>query len=408
MATIAKIVLGGSNSTDTQGNPYRSAISYRLSQSSPFDLVDVLDDWEVEIKQGSSIVVARTTKSFSLDKLRFVGTERIERFLDLLSFERHIQLELTQLADNYVVLHVCEEQQIIQLVGTSDLSLQFVASLTVRDMYGNVRPAPTIPPSVWIHALRYYRMSQTSRNIYEAYRNLWLGLEVLLSAVAPKKRSKHEKKWLQQVLREVASRVDLKPYVPASVTDIVNYLVEEHYEAMRCNLFHAKTNPADGIPFTPNPDKAALAYTQLIYIWRVVAQELFETRTRVSGVITYEGFKLMMDNALSSDLSMAYTDDQTPVTRGDTAISPRGNVIINFDEVKYCGEIRPGHVGINGSLVIANHKELPVLHRIGVTLSKALFCAGDVDGGLELHDVDRFESLQIIRLINKGAPRTLF
>lgn len=408
MASIDKLLLGGSGFADSQGSTYLSAISYRLLQPSPLSLLEVIDGWEVQIRQGSSTIVARLAKPLDREKTIELGTESIQRCLDVISFEQRFQIELSKMGDAHVAVYNRADQVILELFGTSDFSIGMNLTVTHLDKDGNVVPDSHMPPLVWIPALRFYRLSQSSRNLYEAYRNLWLGLEALLYSIQPKRSDEGEGKWLRRVLNHVVAQVELKPYLPAQSTDVVRYMMDDQYEAMRCYLFHAKPDSLVGIPTIPDPEKTAAAYAQLIMIWRTIAQHFCGVRMMGGGVVTYEGFKHMMDQTLSAKLTMACTDDPTPPSKDDTAISPVGSDVIEFDEVLYQGDVTPGRVAIKGIMIVSNHPKLPLLHRVCSRVKEALLSVAYVDGGFDLSGIDRFETVQVFRLHNQGTPKTLF
>jgi hypothetical protein len=408
MASIDKLTLGGTGFTDSHGIPYRSAIAYLLLQPSPLSLIEIVDGWEVQIRQDCSTIVARSTKSLNKIETIELGTESIQRCLDILSFEQRFQLELSNLGDTHVVLFNRADQVILELFGTNDFSLGVDMSVTHTDKDGNVVPDTPPPQSIWTPALRFYRLSQSSSNLYEAYRNLWLGLETLLSTIQPMKINEGERKWLRRALGHVITQINLKQYLPNQTTDVVSYLMVEQYEAMRCNLFHAKPDSPIDIPTIPDPEKTATAYAQLIMIWRAIAQHFCHLRTKGSGVVTYEGFKLMMDRALSGKLTMVCTDDPTRPSKSDIVVSPGGRDVIEFDVVAYQGEITPGRVAIKGVMNVSNHSKLRILHRVCALIQETLLNVAYVNGGLDLSGIDEFVTVQMFRLHNKGLPKTLF
>ncbi|PPK73900.1 hypothetical protein B0F87_11311 [Methylobacter tundripaludum] len=408
MATIDQLNLGGADSSDAHGNPYRSAISYRLQKESSLSFLEVMDGWEVESNKGSVTIVARTTDGLDRESTVDFGTERIQRCLDLIAFERLIYIELSGSGDEHMVLYIRDDQQVLEHFSTCDFSMGMSSQITVKDKDGNIIPNQPLPPSVWIPALRYYRLSQSSSNLYEAYRNLWLGLESLLSTIQPIANREKEGTWLRRALTHVTTNVNLQHYLPSTCTDVVDYLMNEQYVAMRCNLFHAKHEMTTDVTTIPNPERVSIAYGQLIMIWRVIAQHFTGVRSLGGGVVTYQGFKHMMDLTFASNLGMSCTGDPTPPNKGDTAVSPAGYPVIYFDETTYLSELTPGRVAIFGRLIFARHPSIPSLHRITSCIQDKMFNVSYIKGGLTLSGIDLFESIQVIRLHNQGTPRTQF
>lgn len=124
--------------------------------------------------------------------------------------------------------------------------------------------------------------------------------------------------------------------------------------------------------------------------------------------MTHVGFKIAMDNALSNELSMYFTEDPSPARKGDTEVSPLGKQIYTFRDVAYLSETAPGRVSFVGSQPMSEVSNPPIVHRICAKTQDALMIAGCINEGLEITDVDVFESLQTIRLINRDLPKATF
>jgi hypothetical protein len=101
---------------------------------------------------------------------------------------------------------------------------------------------PPPPPPVPYHpALRFYRLSQLSEDLYDAFRNAYLALECVVSDVSLKQPSESEPAWLTRVL--VGPLADA---VPGGL--IVAESVEKIYKFGRLPLFHAKTGSVFYVP----------------------------------------------------------------------------------------------------------------------------------------------------------------
>lgn len=51
----------------------------------------------------------------------------------------------------------------------------------VRDSEGRLVEQPPPPPARWAPAMRYFRLAQAAQDVVDAYRNMFLALEALLS-----------------------------------------------------------------------------------------------------------------------------------------------------------------------------------------------------------------------------------
>jgi hypothetical protein len=282
------------------------------------------------------------------------------------------------------------------------------AQVVVKDKDGNVVPSASPPPPVWIPGLRFYRMSQATQDLYEAYRNLWLSFEALLDAICPKQPTERERDWLLKAVRTPGATVSLSQFVPADCTDPPASIIGTQYDHIRCRLFHAKPSAANMALDIPDPEAVASAYERLVRIWRQIAQDCLSVRGGGDGAITYIGFRMMMDNTLSQGLTMSFTEDPSPFKKDDTEVSPLGKPVFEFKDVQYLSETARGRVSFVGSHPISPTPQLSVIHRIGSKVQGSLLTTDCVKEGIRLESVDCFESHQTIRLINRDLPKAVF
>ncbi|WP_163684249.1 hypothetical protein [Mycolicibacterium gadium] len=134
----------------------------------------------------------------------------------------------------------------------------------VTDADGNVPPPPPPPPpptAVTHDAFRFVRMSRTSTDLFDAYRNLFLAFEVLLSEIRPRQRQprrkwlwiglkrnaaagrrESERKWFMDALDEADKFVSVRNLLPPHVTNLnaKKWIYRHMYQDERSALMHAK------------------------------------------------------------------------------------------------------------------------------------------------------------------------
>lgn len=407
MAMIDGLLLGGRS--ELEGTGLGAGIAYRLRTPCEISRTEGIGGWSVESVTGKSTIVARSSQAFSRREAIATGTECIQRFLDLVSYEQFKISELSGVGDSHVILYTEGGRTIVEVMATDDLTLDVSAKVTVYDRDGNPKLAAPGPPPVWTPALRFYRLSQASSDLYEAYRNLWLGLEALLSTINPKRAGEGERKWLRRVLADVGARIGVEPSYSDNM-NLVDYMLVNQYERMRCHLFHAKPEDGMAAPTLPDPEALALAYAQLIRIWRDIAHHFIGVRQSGIGVVTYEGFKSLLLASFSSGLGVVYSDSRALAGGDDAQINPGGAARIELESTHYKEGAMPGLVSLSASLVTAGHISLPPLWRFGCEIGpkKELFCVGRVEGGLWLSGVDQLDILQVFRLKNASSPKVSF
>ena len=113
---------------------------------------------------------------------------------------------------------------------------------------------PNPAQSAWHESMRYFRMSQTTTDLFDAFRNLYLALESILSTIAPVRLgprgrpAEGESAWTRRALGEAAhvlqahnSGLTFDRYLGTPSTgDPVSAVFDNLYRGVRSSVFHAK------------------------------------------------------------------------------------------------------------------------------------------------------------------------
>jgi len=179
--------------------------------------------------------------------------------------------------------------------------------------------APPPPSAPFFHheSLRYYRMSKCTSDLFDAYRNAYMGLECLVSSESPKSPNESELDWLKRVVNG-----SLREGVPGGID--IDPLLEAVYRSGRNPLFHAKA----GQTFYPPHGEI-----------REQVQELFEKLTLLLvALIQYKYGNHVIRRWAS--ISQAVQDNQTrvlyefdalqfPVGDDDITMQPEKEIVQN-------------------------------------------------------------------------------
>jgi len=124
---------------------------------------------------------------------------------------------------------------------------------------GSAPPHVALPPTPTpaIHdTYRFIRMFRTSDDLYDAYRNLFLAFECLLSDIRPSQqlpngRWEGEKHWFMDALSQADQLAPLADLTPPGTQDHKAWIYTNIYQAQRSGLMHAKRGrgyllPQDG------------------------------------------------------------------------------------------------------------------------------------------------------------------
>ncbi len=177
---------------------------------------------EVEIQQKNPYVVVRSKGLNNPDILAEELYEVAQRGLDLLCISRIANLSIHRASDEHLIWWRESFQQILRVVCV--YKLRSGASIMSSD---------ALHPQQYHENLRYFRLSQITDDLSDAYRNMYLALELLVSSISPKRSNESELVWLKRVLKDEANNI---PDFPAVDEEIIR----EIYRDVRCRLFHAK------------------------------------------------------------------------------------------------------------------------------------------------------------------------
>lgn len=408
MARVGSLFIAG---TDQLDGVYKCGISYTLSQKAPVSYIYNTQDenWQVEFAAGSKDVVARTKHSISYDKTQSGGFAAIQEALDVFAVKGIVSASLVDPASSSACIYSHNGKAVLSVYGLCDFPIGVRCKVTQTDASGKViHPAPP-PEPVWNESFRYYRLSQCSNDLFDAYRNLFLGLEALLNTICKKQNSEGEGDWLHRALTAVNTRVSLTQLAPTDKEDPVSYIIRTQYKDVRCKLQHAKF-PRARLPHAQlTPQDVKQAYSELVIIWRHIAGAYFSVPT-TAAVITYAGFSKMMENAFLGNAVVYYTTDNTPPDNDSTEVSPSGAPSWEFGSSRYTGQVKPGVVRIIGREAVADNPERyqNPIYKVCFADSTTLFGIAHFESGLVVSGVDEWESIHDIRLINSTQPRVEF
>ena len=186
-------------------------------------------DWTVAVQGGKRILVARGGADTSYAAAFQAGALHAEMGLDLLSVQGRGDLPIEYFDENHLVWWRDNRGLTLRLVEVSPISMHMSVTATVFDAKGKEKVAISPPELSWHESYRYFRLSQTTHDLFDAYRNAYLALESVLSDIAPQrmkgsKPAEGEGAWFKRALGEAARLLSLSPFVPAGASDPVGWL----------------------------------------------------------------------------------------------------------------------------------------------------------------------------------------
>lgn len=220
---------------------YDSAAAFLLARSPRRGAVVSCSSGETEVSQESTYVVARFNGAVNAETAKNQGLEIAQAALDLMSIIGTADLLTQKSTEEYLLAWRKEGQQVVRIHSTTTLSFTVNSpTISVRDRDGN---EITKEPSIPVHhlAFRYFRLSQTSDDLYDAFRNMYLSFELLLSSKHPPRFRERERDWLERGIASADQDLDLGKFFKTKPQNVVQEIIEQVYTSARLPLFHAKT-----------------------------------------------------------------------------------------------------------------------------------------------------------------------
>jgi len=387
--------------------------AFQLSTPAVADMAQTHDDGvQVIIQRGRRYAIALLPQLHQDAAIAATAYRRVQQTLDVLSIEGQGDLAVPGGLDGDLVWWRQKDKVCIRVSVIASREFSMSISAIVRDAAGNVIPPPAPPqPSQWHPAYRYFRLSQTSNDLYEAYRNMYLAFEAVASSLCPKENGERETKWLRRAARSFDQL--LAGYVKPGAIDVVEAFVREQHEANRCALFHAKQQQQPLLPGElSNRKQVAQAYERLAQLVIKLCQQHLHARRHIS-FITKSAVQHMMDS-LAPTLVIAVSSErnlpETPIIQWDKSIPITDLTTAYAGMVDDAGFIDAGFTHeFRGRRAVT---ELASLHVRSVgchggTAQPTLLTEGHIDD-LFLEGVDMLEVSHIFVFSNRSSPRTRF
>lgn len=378
-----------------------------------------LNGWVTSVVRGAKMVVTHGP-STAID---YEGTfaealTAANRGLDYLSVQARADCAIRDAYDQSLIWWpdsnlgaVVMRCTVVQTLG---LILDFVG--TVRYPDGTVPPSPPPPTAMAHDVFRFVRMSRTSENLYDAYRNLFLAFECLLSDIRPPQqlpngRWEGERQWLTAALAVADQLVPLTNLVPSGTTDPVDWIYRNIYSAERSALMHAKRQyllPQDDTGKQRLTDSLGKLWT---YISALIERHLGVNRRNMSWS---RAAVEVMAKAVLNRFAMVVTDDDSRPLNPDSGDNPiaQGAAVVELQSSTPV--VNPNDPTLWTTLAhcdAADLAELSAIRRFGQkdlnSDDDPLQVISDLVGPLSIgSDVARFEMMHGFRHINRtDAPR---
>ena len=371
---------------------------------------------EIEIRQGQRDVVVRFRGAKDASDAFHEGHLLAQQGLDLASILGDLDTIIQDAEDEHVLWWTEPTGLVVRLVSTVTMQMGVGrVTVQVKDSGGNIVPPAPIHPRHHF-GFRYYRLAQATDDLYDAYRNMYLAFEALLSNPYPKmkkgqanrKNNERERDWLERGLKAADANLLLKNIVP-NAPDAVKAILGIIYDDARLPLFHAKKGEKVYTPHDSPSDRKVVseALKILTQIVLRMAEKWFDAR-RVGGAVmlgwVYESVSKLLEEG-----KMLASEDDSPADPAENNLEhPRLKRALNLS-TRVATELRRGsEPAVFGHISNAELHTLSVLRRVDIVTATKPLIMLKLESELTLGGIARLEVLMHVRALNLNQPKSLF
>lgn len=401
MATLSGMNIGNNSSQFDSGAAFLLPQKCRISEIVPLD-----SGYEVEVRQNSPYVITRLKGIQNYSDAFNEGHEAVQQGLDLLSISGKVDLSIRNLS-KYLIWWRENGLQVLRIISITGLPITVGSpTIVVHDKNGNVIPQPVPPPLIYHESMRYFRLAQTTDDLFDAFRNMYLSFEQLLEYIEPKLNREGEGHWLKRALETVNNTVPLSRAFSATSADIVSDIYNQIYVDIRCAIFHAKNSFRLFPENLQDKEKVNEGLNKLTRIVLLLMEHWLHAR-RLGGGVTFVGFDAMTTPLLSNS-QVIVSDNDSVFDTSENIDSP---TFANSVELttRYATELsEPGLNFAIGSIDTSGLQNLTKIARLGLKHQNNLSIGSVLEAELTYGAIDRLEVQMGIQLRNVKQPKRLF
>jgi hypothetical protein len=287
--------------------------------------ITLAGDVEVEIRNGVRAVAVRNLKEAESAELLSQGIDIANLALDFFAGTGITAVNLGDVEEFHATWRRDESGIVIRLCHSYAMQFRMMAGGFIREGDGNLVLSP--PFGEWHRALRYFRLSQSSSDLFDAFRNLYLALECLLNEVAPRKTRESEGRWLARALEHVYELIDVPTALGELDTGSCDSLHKEIWKSVRNPVFHAKDQDTSFLPLAiSSRETVRINLLRCGMLCTALGEHLHGVRFLSSGV-SVQAAKAAGDGVLTN-CDIGITDDPSPFDPEQGELSPAGRPVM--------------------------------------------------------------------------------
>jgi hypothetical protein len=388
-----------------------SGAAFNLDRASRGDGSVTMGGLTYEVRRNGHVVVARGGSDSSYEGARDSALEHVQEVLDLWSIAGVDDLAITRVEEGHLAWWPSAVGLTVRIVSIVPVHMRFRAEFTATHSDGTTTGRHARTTLAWHPSYRYFRLSQASTDLFDAYRNAYLALESLMSSVAPQRlrrrgddQNERDTAWLRRALATAGGLISLSDFAPPGTPDPVESIFQDLYAGTRSATFHAKAGRAVLLPRDADSrTMVASSLDRLVRVYLALAEAHLGARRPRSGLSAYAA--RASSSAILSEMVIWASDDESPVDPADRTMNPSGGQAVQL----LAGEAADTRVPfLTTKLAAGTADDLRSLRFVrraaGVTRDGTLMMTDLLEERLVLGSATRLEVVFGLRHYNEG-PR---
>jgi len=388
-----------------------SGAAFELQDAARESEILAFEGWEAEVAEGQKFVLVRGGDQESYEDAFRAGLTRAQRALDLLTMRGANNLVIKAFDDEHLAWWVENDEVVVRVLSLAHVRFDTPpVTAIVTDNEGSVVPQPVPRAVVWHESFRYFRLSQTTDDLFDAYRNAHLALESILSSIAPQSTNavgrvtEREGDWFKRALSEAEKITPLAPYANPGATDPIQDLYDDLYVNTRSAMSHAKAgrkvlSPQDDV----ERNQVTSSLRRLVNIYLKLAEVHLGARRPGGGVFAV-AFRMMFSPTLER-MKVYASDDESPLDKSESSPTPTGGDLMPLPTVGQVVSPESFLVTRAWSAEGSELRALPFVRRLVGIIDDVPGLVVVLEGRLFLGSVRRLEVVMGARGSNTRQPR---
>jgi hypothetical protein len=316
-----------------------------------------LNGWVTSVVRGQKVVITCGSSTATDFETTFIeALNAANRGLDYLSATGQADCAIRNAPNDCLIWwpDAAQGGVVMRYTAVEQFGRDLTLATTGRDANGNIVPSAPPPTPAADDALRFVRMARTSDDLFDAYRNLFLAFESLLSSIRPRRRvipAQHawwhwstwrrrlsrsqsignarfepERVWFMDALDKANGLVPVAGLTPPHIRNDANrnhakWIYKSMYQKQRSGLMHAKKGEDYLLPHD-TADRAELI-DSIGRLWPYI-KNLIEKQLGVRGRLDPLPRDTAEHQALTTlgRFTLLVSDDEGPV-------NPEAGTLIN-------------------------------------------------------------------------------